>query len=76
MTTTVTFNNGVTMPSVGLGVYQTPPAETVAAVQSAMEIGYRRIDTAAAYGNEREVGEGLRRSGVPATTSSSKPKSG
>jgi diketogulonate reductase-like aldo/keto reductase len=64
MTTTVTFNNGVTMPSVGLGVYQTPPAETVAAVQSAIEIGYRHIDTAAAYGNEREVGEGLRRSGV------------
>jgi 2,5-diketo-D-gluconate reductase A len=65
MTTTVTLNNGVTMPSIGLGVYQTPPDETVTAVQTALEAGYRHIDTAAAYGNEREVGEGLRRSGVP-----------
>ena len=61
----ITLNNGVTMPSVGLGVYQTPPEETVAAVEAALEVGYRHIDTAAAYGNEREVGEGLRRSGVP-----------
>ncbi len=61
----ITLNNGVTMPSVGLGVYQTPPDETVAAVEAATEVGYRHIDTAAAYGNEREVGEGLRRSGVP-----------
>jgi 2,5-diketo-D-gluconate reductase A len=65
MTTTVTFNNGVTMPSIGLGVFQTPPEETVAAVRTALEIGYRHIDTAAAYGNEREAGEGLRRSGIP-----------
>jgi len=49
----------------GLGVYQTPPDETIDAVKTALEIGYRHIDTAAAYGNEREVGEGLRRSGVP-----------
>lgn len=61
----ITLNNGVTMPPVGLGVYQTPPEETVAAVETAIELGYRHIDTAAAYGNEREVGEGLRRSGVP-----------
>jgi 2,5-diketo-D-gluconate reductase A len=61
----ITLNNGVAMPSVGLGVYQTPPDETVAAVEAAIEVGYRHIDTAAAYGNEREVGEGLRRSGVP-----------
>jgi 2,5-diketo-D-gluconate reductase A len=61
----ITLNNGVTMPPVGLGVYQTPPDETVAAVQSALEIGYRHIDTAAAYANEREVGEGMRRSGIP-----------
>lgn len=61
----ITLNNGVTMPSAGLGVYQTPPEETVAAVQAALEVGYRHIDTAAAYGNEREVGEGLRRSGIP-----------
>jgi diketogulonate reductase-like aldo/keto reductase len=64
MNTTVTFNNGVTMPSLGLGVYQTPPEETVFTVQTALETGYRHIDTAAAYGNEREVGEGIRRSGV------------
>jgi 2,5-diketo-D-gluconate reductase A len=64
MTINVTFNNGVTMPSIGLGVYQTPPAETISAVQTALETGYRHIDTAAAYGNEREVGEGIRRSGV------------
>jgi len=61
----ITLNNGIAMPSVGLGVYQTPPEETVAAVEAALEVGYRHIDTAAAYGNEREVGEGLRRSGVP-----------
>jgi 2,5-diketo-D-gluconate reductase A len=61
----ITLNNGAAMPSVGLGVYQTPPDETVAAVQAALEVGYRHIDTAAVYGNEREVGEGLRRSGVP-----------
>lgn len=65
MTTTLTLNNGVTLPAIGLGVFQTPPVETVAAVQCALEVGYRHIDTAAAYGNEREVGEAMRRSGVP-----------
>ncbi|MDR6508378.1 aldo/keto reductase [Arthrobacter oryzae] len=65
MSSTVTFNNGVTMPAIGLGVYQTAPEETVNSVQTALELGYRHIDTAAAYLNEREVGEGLRRSGVP-----------
>ncbi|MBT2501710.1 aldo/keto reductase [Curtobacterium sp. ISL-83] len=65
MTDMVTFNNGVTMPAIGLGVFQTPPDETIQAVQTALEVGYRHVDTAAAYGNEREVGEGLRRSGVP-----------
>jgi len=65
MTTTVTFNNGVHMPAIGLGVYQTPPEQTTTAVQTALETGYRHIDTAAAYGNEREVGEGIRRSGLP-----------
>ena len=65
METTLTLNNGVTLPAIGLGVFQTPPAETVTAVRTALEIGYRHIDTAAAYGNEREVGEGLRRSGIP-----------
>ncbi|MCC6165426.1 MAG: aldo/keto reductase [Acidobacteria bacterium] len=60
-----TLNNGVQIPVIGLGVFQTPPAETTAAVLAALETGYRHIDTAAAYGNEREVGEAIRRSGIP-----------
>jgi len=64
MTTTLTLNNGVVMPAIGLGVFQTPPDETTTAVETALELGYRHIDTAAAYGNEREVGEGIRRSGI------------
>jgi 2,5-diketo-D-gluconate reductase A len=60
----ITLNNGVVMPVIGLGVFQTPPEETTDAVASALETGYRHIDTAAAYFNEREVGEGIRRSGV------------
>ena len=52
------------LPAIGLGVFQTPPAETTAAVEAALATGYRHIDTAAAYNNEREVGEGIRRSGV------------
>ncbi|NOK21015.1 aldo/keto reductase [Corallococcus carmarthensis] len=59
----ITFNNGVQMPALGLGVFQSPPAETVGAVEAALRTGYRLIDTAAAYFNEREVGEGIRRSG-------------
>ncbi|ODQ84217.1 oxidoreductase [Dietzia alimentaria] len=61
---TLTLNNGVQLPAIGLGVFQTAPEETTAAVESALTAGYRHIDTAAAYGNEREVGEGIRRSGV------------
>lgn len=64
MTTTLTLNNGLTMPAIGLGVFQSAPEETAAAVAEALRIGYRHIDTAAAYRNEREVGEGIRRSGV------------
>ncbi|MCC7371993.1 MAG: aldo/keto reductase [Chloroflexi bacterium] len=60
----VTLNNGVEMPALGLGVFQNPPAQTVGAVESAIGAGYRLIDTAAAYGNEPEVGEGIRRSGI------------
>lgn len=59
-----TLNNGVRIPAIGLGVFQSPPAETTAAVLAALETGYRHIDTAAAYGNEREVGEAIRRSGI------------
>jgi diketogulonate reductase-like aldo/keto reductase len=61
---TLTLNNGVEMPALGLGVFQTPPDETRAAVTAALDLGYRHIDTAAAYGNEREVGQALRDSGV------------
>ncbi|MFC9165665.1 aldo/keto reductase [Streptomyces fungicidicus] len=62
---TLTLNNGVEMPALGLGVFQTPPDETRAAVADALDLGYRHIDTAAAYGNEREVGQAVRDSGVP-----------
>jgi diketogulonate reductase-like aldo/keto reductase len=60
----IELNNGVDMPALGLGVFQSPPAETVGAVETAIADGYRLIDTAAAYGNERGVGEGVRRSGL------------
>jgi diketogulonate reductase-like aldo/keto reductase len=60
----LTLNNGVTLPALGLGVLQTPPDETRDAVTAALEAGYRHIDTAAAYGNEREVGEAIAASGV------------
>ena len=60
----LTLNNEITMPALGFGVYQTPPDDTVAAVEAALETGYRHIDTAAAYQNEREVGEAIRRSGI------------
>jgi diketogulonate reductase-like aldo/keto reductase len=55
------LNNGVEIPALGFGVFQTPPEQTIAAVEAALTTGYRHIDTAAAYGNEREVGEALRR---------------
>jgi 2,5-diketo-D-gluconate reductase A len=61
---TFTLNNGIEIPVVGFGVFQTPPEETVAAVETALAAGYRHIDTAAAYGNERGVGEAIRRSGL------------
>ncbi len=61
---TMTLSNGVEMPVLGLGVFQSPPEETTAAVETAIATGYRLIDTAAAYGNEREVGEAIRRSGI------------
>jgi diketogulonate reductase-like aldo/keto reductase len=61
---TVTLNNGVEMPAIGLGVFQTPPEQTRAAVEAALATGYRHVDTAAAYGNEREVGEAVANSGT------------
>ena len=64
MSANITLNNGVEMPALGFGVFQTPPAETVASVAEALRVGYRLIDTAASYFNEREVGEGIRQSGL------------
>lgn len=62
----VTLNNGVTMPILGLGVYLSPPGEASReAVKSALELGYRHVDTARAYGNERDVAAGIAESGVP-----------
>jgi diketogulonate reductase-like aldo/keto reductase len=61
---TFTLNNGVAIPALGLGVFQTPPEETTTAVTAALQAGYRHIDTAAAYGNEREVGAAIRESGI------------
>jgi diketogulonate reductase-like aldo/keto reductase len=63
----VTLNNGVQMPALGFGVFQTPPDVTAQAVGTALATGYRLIDTAAAYGNEREVGEAVHSSGVDRT---------
>jgi diketogulonate reductase-like aldo/keto reductase len=60
----IRLNNGVQMPALGLGVYRSSPEETVTAVESAIAQGYRLIDTAAAYLNERQVGEAIVRSGV------------
>jgi diketogulonate reductase-like aldo/keto reductase len=62
---TIQLNNGVAMPSLGLGVFQSSPEDTVQAVTAALATGYRLIDTAAAYQNEAQVGEGIRRSGLP-----------
>ncbi len=63
-TPTLKLNNGVEMPALGLGVFQTPPDETRDAVRVALDAGYRHIDTAAAYGNERQVGEAVQASGL------------
>ncbi|GAA2957706.1 MULTISPECIES: aldo/keto reductase [Streptomyces] len=62
---TVTLNNGTTVPQLGFGVFQVPDEETTAAVTSALEAGYRSIDTAAVYGNEAGVGRALAQSGIP-----------
>ena len=58
------LNNGVEMPALGFGVFQTSPEETATAVETALSAGYRHIDTAAAYGNERQVGEAVAKSGL------------
>ena len=61
----VTLNNGVKMPKLGYGVYQTPPEETERCVLEAVDVGYRSIDTAQAYGNEEGVGNALANCGLP-----------
>jgi 2,5-diketo-D-gluconate reductase A len=61
---TVSLNNGTHIPQLGFGVYQIEPDETAGAVRTALEIGYRHIDTAEMYQNERGVGQGVRDSGI------------
>lgn len=58
---TIKLNNGVEMPQLGFGVYQIPLKETAEAVYQAIKAGYRLIDTASVYGNEKETGEGIKR---------------
>jgi 2,5-diketo-D-gluconate reductase A len=62
---TIRLNNGVEIPQLGFGVFLVKPEECVEAVTAALEVGYRHIDTAQGYGNEKEVGEAVRRSGLP-----------
>ena len=61
---TITLNNGVEIPQLGFGTYQVPPAEARDATLAAFEVGYRHIDTAEMYGNERQVGQAVRDSGL------------
>jgi 2,5-diketo-D-gluconate reductase A len=61
----IALNNGVEIPQLGFGVFQIKPEETADAVVAALEVGYRHIDTAEMYQNEKGVGEGIRRSGIP-----------
>ncbi|KAI1134010.1 Aldo/keto reductase [Hypoxylon sp. FL0543] len=62
---TFTLPSGDKIPAIGLGTWQSPKDATAKAVKHALSVGYRYIDTALAYGNESEVGEGIRASGVP-----------
>ena len=61
----VTLNNGVEMPILGFGVFQVPPPDTERVVTDALSVGYRHIDTASSYRNEKNVGRAVRASGVP-----------
>ncbi|ASW57467.1 aldo/keto reductase [Plantactinospora sp. KBS50] len=60
----ITLNDGNSIPQLGFGVFQIEPKDTAAAVRTALDIGYRHVDTAQMYGNEKEVGEAIRTSGV------------
>jgi 2,5-diketo-D-gluconate reductase A len=61
----VTLNDGSAIPQFGLGVYHVPPGDTADLVRTALELGYRHVDTAQGYGNEAGVGQGLRDAGIP-----------
>ncbi len=61
----VLLNNGVEIPQLGFGCFQIPPEDSADVVATALEVGYRHLDTAAAYGNEEGVGQAVRRSGLP-----------
>lgn len=61
---TIELNDGVSIPQLGFGVFQIKPDETAAAVKRALDIGYRHIDTAEMYGNEKEVADGIRDAGL------------
>lgn len=67
MTSSITLRSGVELPRVGFGTYKIPAADADEAVATALEVGYRHIDCAAMYGNERDVGRGIRASRVPRT---------
>jgi len=60
----IELNTGALIPQLGFGVFQIPPKETAEAVNTALDIGYRHIDTAEMYGNEKEVGQGVRDAGL------------
>jgi 2,5-diketo-D-gluconate reductase A len=62
---TITLNDGKTIPQLGFGVFQIEPENTLEATLMALEVGYRHIDTAEMYGNEKEVGLAIERSGIP-----------
>jgi 2,5-diketo-D-gluconate reductase A len=61
----VVLNNETTIPQLGFGVFQVPPEDTAQVTSTALEVGYRHIDTAQMYGNEEGVGEAIRASGIP-----------
>jgi 2,5-diketo-D-gluconate reductase A len=71
----ITLNDGNAIPQLGFGVFQIPPEDTARAVGEALEIGYRHIDTAEMYGNEKEVGEAFGASGLDRGESSSRASS-
>jgi len=67
----IMLSNGQNIPQFGFGVFQIKPEDTVAAVSTALQVGYRHIDTAEMYGNEKEVGEAISQSAWTAPMSSS-----